>query len=156
MSVNQLETLKSRYIMLAEHHTEEGKLMHEQGNALFKWAVTACMTLNAGALLATINATKINSHSQIWAGIWFLSGVVCSVILAGILAAIFKKAGQESIDYALALKEFARSGDDSELKKLADDDDESVSTFGGMAILGLILTLLFFVVGSAILIEGAG
>jgi hypothetical protein len=152
---DELQALWHKCDVLVEESTSHATHHREQGAVLLRWVVTTCLTLNVGALVATMNAVDFNMRSRFYAGIWFLGGTLLALIASATLASAFLKIAANSSLIAAETKIALRQKNFERLNALNAAGFKSAEARGGVAVFLSMLTVLAFLIGAFIMIEGA-
>lgn len=151
----QVERIWQKCEVAIEDATSHALHHREQGAVLLRWSITTCLTLNVGALVAALNATEFDARSRFWSGIWFLGGALISLVVSAILASSFLRIANRTSAVAKDLKIALKLRD---LQMIDDLDASKIregETLGGFAFFLSTFSVIAFVVGASIMIEGA-
>ncbi|MEG9269257.1 hypothetical protein [Qipengyuania sp. Mu-71] len=141
--------------VLIEEAANQGSHFREQGAVLLRWSVTTCLTINAGALVASLNAIEFDPQSRLWSGIWLLIGALLALIVSAILASAFLKIAHTKSLLAKDIKLALRLRDLEKLETLDATKIRDGEALGGFGFLLSVLSVISFVIGAGIMIEGA-
>ena len=75
-----------RLTKLVEYVGEASLHTRDQAASWQRWVLASCLSINGGATVALLNVSGIDERSRFWAVIWFIFGIVLS-ILYGIASA---------------------------------------------------------------------
>lgn len=151
----RVERIWKKCEVLIEEATSESAHEREQGSILLRWSVTTCLTINVGALVATLNASRFDPTSRLWAGVWFLGGALIALSVSTILASAFLKMAHSKSRIVKDIKLAMKLNDVLKLEDIDAGKIKGAEAMGGIAIFLSIISVIAFVVGAGIMIDGA-
>jgi hypothetical protein len=138
---------------LAERTSESG--LHNRNEAIGwrKWTLASSLSVNGGAAIAIMNlsATEIDEASRRWAVVWFICGVVASLIYGFVSAAIMARWGGYFHQSSWVMQKRAMG---EEAEKLDIEQFGKLEKADGAIQWIQYLALPLFLIGLGVVIEG--
>lgn len=151
----QLNNIWRKCEIVIEEASSHAAYYREQGAALLKWSITTCLTINAGGLVATMNASSFDPRSRLWSGVWFLFGTLVALLVSAILALAFLRVARIHSEVAKDAKVALRTNDPQIIMAIDTSQIEKGEMLGGIGFFLSILSVVAFVVGALIMVEGS-